>query len=284
MREMMDTQRMKMPSLVKILCVLVAVFTSVQAQSASAAFGITSVAGATLLAGPPVPNVLPGSVEQPVGFPFPVGNPIIFPEVLVGIVKPAAPSLQHPLAAIGLDVDHNGSAVSAAPVVSGNIVNPLLISALIPVGTQFNSYLFHFDPVGSPNIALYNSTIKFDNPIIGVQLFSNGFALQKPAGIPYQGTLEQGDRQVSLNGGPPQAYYPGSVNYPPLGLNFRGVEEDALQITIVGNQLTLAGQVFGGEIDQIRILTAAVPEPASAIAWTMILSIGSVIAFVKRRS
>lgn len=275
---------MKMPSQTRNLVLLLVAFASVQAQTAYAAFGITSVIGATQLAGPPGPNVLPGSVEQPIGFPLPIGNPIIFHEVLTGVVKPGVPTPQHPLAAIGLDVDHNGSNVSAAPVVSGNIVNPLLVPALIPVGTQFNSYLFHFDPVGSPGIAIYNSTINFDNPIIGVQLFSNGFNLQKPAGTPYQGTLEQGDTQVFVNGGPAAAYYPGNVNYPPLGLNFRGVEEDALQIIIVGNQLTLAGQVFGGEIDQVRILTAAVPEPASAIGWTIVLTIGCIAAFVKRRS
>jgi hypothetical protein len=275
---------MKMPAWVKDLALLVAIFASIQAQSAHAAFGITSVTGATQLPGPPAPNVLPGSVEQPIGFPIPLGNPIIFHEVLTGVVRPVAPTPLHPFAAIGLDVDHNGSNVSAAPVVSGNVVNPLLVPALIPVGTQFNSYLLHFDPLGSPSLAIYNSTINFDNPIIGVQLFSNGFNLQKPAGTPYQGTLEQGDTQVFLNGGPGLAYYPGTVNYPPLGLNFRGVEEDALQITIVGNQLTLAGQVFGGEIDQIRILTAAVPEPASAIAWTMILAVGCAVAYAKRRS
>lgn len=273
-----------MTSQIRNLALLVAAFALLHAKSAQAAFGITSTIGATQLAGPPAPNVLPGSVEQPIGFPLPIGNPIIFPEVLVGVVKPAAPSVRHPFAAIGLDVDHNGSNVTAAPVVSGNVVNPLLVSALIPVGTQFNSYLFHFDPVGSPGIALYNSTIKFDNPIIGVQLFSNGFTLQKPAGTPYQGTLEQGDTQVFLNGGPAPAYYPGIVNYPPLGLNSRGIEEDALQITIVGNQLTLAGQVFGAEIDQVRILTAAVPEPASVIAWSIILSIGCVGGLAKRRS
>jgi hypothetical protein len=274
---------MKMPTQIRNLVLLLAAFASLQAQSAYAAFGITSVVGATLLPGPPAPNVLPGSVEQPIGSPVPIGNPIIFPEVLAGIVKPAAPTPQHPLANIGLDVDHNGANVSATPVVSGNVVNPLLVPALIPVGTQFNSYLFHFDPVGTPGIAIYNSTINFDKPIIGVQLFSNGFNLQKPAGVPYQGTLEQGDRQVFLNGGPAEAYYPGTVNYPPLGLNSRGVEEDSLQITIVGNQLTLAGHVFGGEIDQVRVLTAAVPEPASAVAWAVVLSIGCVAAFVKRR-
>jgi hypothetical protein len=192
---------MKMPYPVSDLLVLVAVFTSVQVQSAHAAFGITSVTGATLLAGPPAANALPGNIQQPIGFPLPVGNPIIFPEVLVGVIKPALPTPQHPFAVIGLDVDHNGSTVSAAPVVSGNIVNPLLVPALIPVGTQFNSYLLHFDPVGAPGIAPYNSTIKFEKPIIGVQLFSNGFSLQKPAGTPYQGTLEHGDNQVFLNGG-----------------------------------------------------------------------------------
>jgi hypothetical protein len=275
---------MQMRAWIVNLVLFVVAFVCIQANSAHGAFGIASVSGATQLAGPPGPNVLPGSEEQPVGFPFPIGNPIIFHEVLTGVIKPDSPTLQHPLAAVGLDVDHNGSPVSAAPVVSANMVNPLLIATLIPVGTQFNSYLFHFDPAGSPGIALYDSTITFDNPIIGVQLFSNGFNLQKPVGIPYQGTLEQGDSQVSLNGGPAQAYYPGNVNYPPLGLNFRGVEEDALQITIVGNQLTLAGQVFGAEIDQVRILTAAVPEPESAIAWSIILSVVGIVASVKRRS
>jgi hypothetical protein len=266
------------------LVLLIALVTLAQANTALAAFGITSVVGATQLAGPPAPNVLPGSVEQPIGFPFPIGNPIIFHEVLVGVVKPVAPTPQHPLSLIGLDVDHNGTPVSAAPVVSGNVVNPLLVPALIPVGTQFNSYLLHFDPAGAPGIALYDATINFDNPIIGVQLFSNGFALQKPALVPYQGTLEQGDTQVFINGGPNLAYYPGTVNYPPLGLNFRGVEEDALQITIIGNSLKLTGQVFGAEIDQIRILTAAVPEPASGIAWALTLVVGCVAAFVYRRS
>jgi len=61
-------------------------------------------------------------------------------------------------------------------------------------------------------------------------------------------------------------------------------QTEQLALTIIGNQLTLAGQVFGGEIDQVRILTAAVPEPASAIAWSIILSIGCVCAIAKRRA
>src|SRR3954453_12633772 len=99
---------MKMPVRVRILALLIAALALVQVQSAHAAFGITSVSGTTQLAAPPAPNVLPGSVEQPLA-PFPNGKPIIFPEVLLGIVKPDAPTVRHPLAAIGLDVDHNGS-------------------------------------------------------------------------------------------------------------------------------------------------------------------------------
>lgn len=278
---------MKTHSHLRHLAILVAVCAAVHASSAYAAFGITSVSGAVQLPGPPPPNVLPGSVEQPIGSPIPIGDPIIFHEVLGGIIVPTPPTAQHPLAFLGLDIDHNGSPVSAVPVVSGNVVNPLLVPSLIPTGTRFNSYLFHFDPVGSPPAATYSSTINFDNPIIGVQLFSNGFDLQKPAGTPYQGTLEQGDTQVSLNSGPPVIYYPGSANYPPLGLSYRGIEEDAFQLSIAGNSVTLAGAVFNGEIDQIRILTApgtVVPEPATGIAWAIVLSMGCAGVFVIRRS
>ena len=212
---------------------------------------------------------------------FPGGNegglPIIFPEVLSGTV---APTLLHPL---GLDVDHDGSNVVAAPTISGNVVNPALVSTTIPVGAGFNSYLLHFDPVGSPFFSFYVATINFDNPIIGVQLFSDGFALQKPTGIPYIGTLEQGDVQVTFphNGSiVPLAYYPG-------GVDFRGVEEDAFVLAISGNTIILAGSTSGPEIDQIRILTAptitgGLPEPAAAMTWAIIaITCGG--AFARRR-
>lgn len=254
------------------------------AGDATAAFGISSVLNATVLPAPPPGGVTPGANEQPVvGFPFASGNPIIFPEVLGGSIVPLPPTAQHPLANIGLDVDHNGSNVSATPVVSGNVVNPVLVSALIPVGTHFNSYLLHFDPLGSPAVGFYDATINFTNPVIGVQLFSNGFALQKPVGTPYQGTLEEGDAQIAANGGPPITYYPGSATFPPLGLNFRGVEEDSFQLTVAGNKVELSGQVFNGEIDQIRILTAAVPEPSSIIAWGLIVPLGCVGLVALRR-
>jgi hypothetical protein len=251
---------------------LVALFLATLATSAHAAFGVTSVAGGTLLPGPPPPSVLPGINEAP--------SPIVFPEVLNGII---APTILNPL---GLDVDHDGSNVVAAPTISGNVVNPALVDTTIPVGTAFNSYLFHFDPVAAPFFSFYVTTIKFDNPILGVQLFSSGFTLQKPSGTGYTGTLEQGDTQIALNGGPPLIYYPGVATFPPGGLGFRGVEEDAFVLAIAGNTVMIAGSVSGPEIDQIRILTAppigAVPEPATAMTWALItLCCGGI--FARRR-
>ena len=247
--------------------IVAALLAALHVQPAVAAFGITSTSGAIELPSGPPPNVFPGGTENPL--------PIVFPEFLNGTIVPTR------LNPLGMDVDHDGSNVVAAPTISGNIVNPLLVSTTLPIGTKVNSYLFHFDPVASPFFAFYVSTISFDNPIIGVQLFSDGFALQKPAGTGYTGTLEQGDVQVALNGGPPLSYYPG-------GLNSRGIEEDAFVLAISGNTIMLAGSSNGPEIDQIRILTApplteGVPEPATAASWAIIAAIGCCGAFVCRR-
>src|SRR3954464_12319703 len=78
----------------------------------SAQAGIVSFSGVTPLAGPPAPGVHPG--DQP-----PLPTPIVFPEVLNGVAPVG-----------GIAVDHNGSVVSAAPVVSSNVVNPLLMSGV----------------------------------------------------------------------------------------------------------------------------------------------------------
>lgn len=243
---------------------------AVQAQSVFGAFGfgIGTVSGATPLPSPPPPSVTPGVTEGVL--------PIIFPEVLGGTIVPLP---AHPL---GMDVDHDGSNVVAAPTISGNIVNPNLISSTIPAGTKFNSYLFHFDPVGSPFSASYISTITFDNPVIGVQLFGDAFTLQKPVGNPYVGTEEQGDLQVALNGGPPLVYYPG-------GVPSRGIEEDAFMLAISGgNTVILAGSAHGPEIDQVRIITASpvfggTPEPATFTSWAIITALGTCGSFVWRR-
>jgi len=215
--------------------------------------GIVSFSGVTPLAGPPAPNVLPGS--QPV-----LPTPIIFPEFINGAVPVG-----------GVAVDHNGSVVVASPVESAGVVNPLLVKTTIPAGTRVDSYLFHFDPANNaiPSAANFYplSSVLFSTKIIGVQLFSSAFPLQKPALTPYVGTLEAGDSVPVFNGGPTPPYYPG-------GLVSRGLEEDAMAINSGGFGIDLAGEADGVEIDQVRIYVLAVPEPTSlTMAFAGILGI-----------
>lgn len=217
---------------------------AIVASSAVSYAGIVSVSGATQLPGPPPVGVHPG--DQ-----LPETVPIIFNELAGVGGAGVAPG--------NIPVDHNGSVVLAPAVETSNVVNPALISGVIPPGAPFESYLFHFDPDDNApfGFTTYDSTIQFSTKIIGVQVFTNGYAaLQKPALTPYVGTLEAGDAAVAANGGPPLAYYPG-------GLVSRGLEDDAMQITNGGFTIELAGQVAGVEIDQVRIFTAIVPEPAT---------------------
>jgi hypothetical protein len=253
---------------------IVALLAALHTQSAFAAFGfgIDTVIGATPLASPPPPSVLPGATED--------GSPIIFPEVIGGtIIRTSVPN-------DGMDVDHDGSDVVAAPIIggpNGNVVNPLLVATFIPTGTNFNSYLFHFDPVGSTpsTFGFYVSTITFDNPIVGIQLLSDGFTLVKPFPVPYVGTFEQGDTQVDLNGGSGPAYYPG-------GVSFRGLEEDSFVLTVSGNTVMMAGIAVNAQIDQVRIITASpiaaeVPEPTAFVTWALVSGVACIGAFKRRR-
>jgi hypothetical protein len=239
---------MNLPAKFICLALVATSCVAIQTKSAIAAFGITSVTGGIeVVTGPPGPNVHPGSNEGPL--------PIVFYEVS-GVIAPG-----------GLDVDHDGSNVTASPAVTGGVVHASLVDTTLAAGTPFNSYLFHFDPAAIPGFGGYETEIVFDNKVIGVQLFSSAAALEKPAANPYVGTLEQGDAQVALSGGPPLIYYPG-------GDATRGLEEDSfLQLSIFGNSVTLIGASFGAEIDQVRILTG-IPEPASGLAWSIILLVG----------
>ncbi len=261
---MLLVRRIVLTSLVAVL------LTALSVRSAVAAFGITSVSGANELLSPPLTDVQPGTVEGAL--------PVVFHEVINGVVLTPA----------GMPVDHDGSNVVASPTISGNVVNPALISTTLPAGTQFNSYMFHFDPAGSPFFAFYVTTINFDNPIIGVQLFSNGFELEKPSGTAYVGALEAGDSEVLNNNGPDGVPILLRPTYYPSGVDFRGLEEDAFVLTISGNTVNVAGSAHGDEIDQIRIFTApsvstGIPEPATAASWAIISGIGMTGAFLWRR-
>lgn len=215
-------------------------------QTANA--GIVSFSGVVPLAGPPLPmvgGVFPGAQE-------PTTLPIVFPEVLNGIVGPN-----------GLPVDHDGSALGLTVVTSGNVVNPLLINTTIPAGRHFDSYLFHFDPSANSTPFYGVASVTFDAKIIGVQVFTqNATGLRKPSPTSYVGKLEAGDAEVAANGGPSLAYYPGtSIS--------RGLEEDSLGIASGGFEIRLQGLAGGSEVDQVRILVEAVPEPTSFVVAVM---------------
>jgi hypothetical protein len=208
--------------------------------------GIVSASGVTVT-GAPGGGVTPGASTTP-------NLPIIFPEVVGGVVG-----------AGGMPVDHKVSGVVVVnPVRSGNVVSPLLVDGTIPAGTAYDSYSFHFDPVDGPLPTAYPlADIVFSTKILGLQLFSSGDAsLQKPALTPYVGKLENGDGIAF-----PPAYYP-------MGLATRGVETgDALEIAAAGFELRLAGLATGIEIDQVRIFVE-IPEPATlTMAFAAILGI-----------
>lgn len=219
-----------------------------------AAFGITSVSGVTQTAAPA--GVLPGpgplSAESAV--------PIIFPEVLGGTLGTPLP------------VDHDGSnIVAVGPAVTNSVVNSAFVAAVLPQGTKYNSYLFHFDPLDE-SYPVYISTITFANPVIGVQIFSNGYAtLQKPLNTPYVGTLEAGDAAVG-----------GSVVYP-TGFDYRGLDEDGFALVVYNNKVSLIGIAMGGQIDQVRILTA-VPEPTTFAVWGLISLVCGCVVYYRRSS
>lgn len=202
---------------------------------AVASIGHASVITSTTLVtqvAPPGGGVTPGATTGSL--------PIVFQETADGVFTSNMP----------VDALYT-SDFTANPVVSGPVVNANLVSGVIPAGTHYDSYFFHFDPNGTGNYPFSGSNpaeIDFSSQILGLQLFGTGVNSPRPA----TGTLGNGDA-VSPFG---TAYYPGSVSS-------RGVESgDSLQVYLSGTGLRLAGTVSGGEIDQIRIFVA-VPEPNS---------------------
>lgn len=192
------------------------------------------------------------------------GTPIVFQEVAGGVLAAA------------LRVDHvvSGNLLPpAAPTVSGNVVNPVLLDGTIPAGTAYDSYFFHFDPGGpSSNFAFYPPfdpdnpnppvEIQFSTKILGVQLFGTGtdsiHHFKPNTSTRYYGTLEDGDAISQV-----------ATIYPGVGEPTRGLESgDTIAIISGGFGIQLAGFASGGQIDQVRIIVA-VPEPNSALLALM---------------
>ncbi len=137
--------------------------------------------------------------------------------------------------------------VLAAPL-AVDVVNPGLYDTLgslpavqpdLAAGTRVNSLMLHSDPV-SPR-ATYDGTVTFDADVLGVILISR--------------TLSDSDATLGLAG----------VSYP-FGDNRRGLElgatgrDDSAALSADRRTVTLHFQT-SGNVDEVRVLTAAVPEP-----------------------
>jgi hypothetical protein len=136
--------------------------------------------------------------------------------------------------------------------------------AQLSQGTIVNSYLFHSEPASETkeaNGVTYDVTVKFDQPIVGVQMLGQ--------------TLRSYDMGPSGLGNP-NVKYPTSI--------YSGLETSDSVIESADHEtLHLIFHTFTDQ-DQVRVFTAstaAVPEPTSvSLAFTGVLGLG---AYVLRR-
>jgi len=220
----------------------------------SARAGIIGTPYKVTVVSPPGGGVKPGATTTS-------PDPIVFAETVNGIM----PSNMLVDALITSDF-------TTRPVVSGGVIDSNLVPGVIPAGTPYDSYFFHFDPGtngGYPSTGSIPAEIDFSTQILGLQLFGVG------AGSPSAtGRLGNGDAISPLGAN----YYPGPTSGSPAGTGnspTRGVESgDSIGIYWSQTGIQFAGLSFSGQIDQVRIFVSAVPEPASlAMAFIAIFGI-----------
>ena len=115
---------------------------------------------------------------------------------------------------------------------------------LIPAGTEVDSYLLHFDPVGSTNTESLDKTFAFSGRILGVICTTIGLATSDP-----------------IVGEPTTAY--------PTNQNARGYENNAERVEIADSMDTFIVHRFHSTFpgEQTRIITA--PGGAAGTSYGM---------------
>lgn len=127
------------------------------------------------------------------------------------------------------------------PVGSDPGFTPITVAA----GTRVDSYYAHFDPVGQPpngNAVFISGFLTFDRDVLGI--------------ITKNGTLLDGNTVI----GSPSVQYPTG--------NFQGVElfDAGSFVTLSDDRRTVSfGLPVGPHADNLRIITAAVPEASTLI-------------------
>jgi len=134
-----------------------------------------------------------------------------------------------------------------------------LTPGTIPAGTEVDSYFLHSEPVHQPKV--YVGSITFSTPILGVIVLDAGL-----------------DRTDALLGAPGTLY--------PTGNAGRGLELSPTEdyVSLSSDLKTLSVHfTTHSDIDEVRILTAAVPEPASLIlAVPALVALPLLSRFVRR--
>lgn len=138
--------------------------------------------------------------------------------------------------------------VSLSKVLDVDITTPgtyMTVASLTPgtlsVGTPIESYFLHTDPPN--NSSKYDGSVTFSTPILGVIVISR--------------TLSNSDAELGASG----------TTYPTGDIG-RGLELTSGQdfVTLSSDLKTLTVHFFThGNVDEVRIVTAAVPEPRSLL-------------------
>jgi len=130
--------------------------------------------------------------------------------------------------------------------------------AKISQGTRVDSHLLYFDPKGSG--AVENVKFTFSGTILGVIVESDRFYNTKHSNTDY--FLSSDFLKSTLT---PAANY-ATTHFDNRGLEL-GSATDSIVVSISGKTVTISDYHASNPGDQIRVLTAAVPEPSTFVIF-----------------
>jgi hypothetical protein len=131
-------------------------------------------------------------------------------------------------------------------------------AAKVAAGTRVSSHLLYFDPKGGASVD--GVTFTFDGRVLGVIVESDRFFKKKFGFTDYYV-----ESDFLRNPATPAANYPVPAGDPSSHFNNRGLEFNTDSIVVGSNFVTL-NLSASDPGDQVRVITAAVPEPASLTA------------------
>jgi len=127
----------------------------------------------------------------------------------------------------------------------------LTLGGTVAAGTAMNSYIVHFDPVGSASSPVYecNGTIAFAEPVLGLIFATKDETTYLP--------FAQSDTLLGLG----SSYYHGDVNHRKLEIPQELWEDVAL---LPGNVVQL-NLFTTSSMDEVRIVTQTIPAPGAIL-------------------